>query len=315
MSAGRGPLGTRAKFGRTHSLKSSHFYYKQTEEKIMRRFLLALAALALCAAHASAQTADEIVAKFVKTVGGMEKIQAVKSLRRSGKYTGGGGFEAVVIEENKRPNLVRQEILIQGMTGITAYDGKSGWKIEPWSGKKDAEGLSEEEMKSIIEDSDLDGPLINHQQKGIKVEYVGTDEVEGTDTFKLKVTMPNGDVRFYYMDTDYFVPIKVDTKRMIRGAEREFETILGDYKEVNGWYLPFSIETGVKGSQNRAKVTYEKIEANVALEDARFRQPAAAGAKQEMKAPDASETLPKKPEEKKAGDKPAGEKPEEKKHR
>ncbi|MBC7933712.1 MAG: hypothetical protein H7Z38_24385 [Rubrivivax sp.] len=281
----------------------------------MRRLLLALAVLTFCAAHASAQTADEIVAKFVKTVGGMEKIQAVKSLRRTGKYNGGGGFEAVVIEENKRPNLVRQEILIQGMTGVTAYDGKSGWKIEPWNGKKDAEGLSEEEMKGIIEDADLDGPLINSQQKGIKVEYVGMDEVEGTDTHKLKVTMGNGDVRHYYMDTDYFVPIKIETKRMIRGAEREFETILGDYKEVNGWYLPFSIETGVKGSQNRAKVTYEKIEANVALADARFRQPAVAGAKEEVKAPDASETQPKKSEEKKAGEKPAGEKPEEKKHR
>lgn len=281
----------------------------------MRRLLLALAVLTFCAAHASAQTADEIVAKFVKTVGGMEKIQAVKSLRRTGKYNGGGGFEAVVIEENKRPNLVRQEILIQGMTGVTAYDGKSGWKIEPWNGKKDAEGLSEEEMKGILEDSDLDGPLINYQQKGIKVEYVGMDEVEGTDTHKLKVTMGNGDVRHYYMDTDYFVPIKIETKRMIRGAEREFETILGDYKEVNGWYLPFSIETGVKGSQNRAKVTYEKIEANVALADARFRQPAVAGAKEEVKAPDASETQPKKSEEKKAGEKPAGEKPEEKKHR
>lgn len=285
----------------------------------MRRFLLALAGLAFCAAHASAQTADEIVAKFVKTVGGMEKIQAVKTLRRTGKFNGGGGFEAVVVEENKRPNLVRQEFQIQGMTGVTAYDGKAGWKIEPWNGKKDAEGLSEEELKGVIEDSDLDGPLINFKQKGIKVEYVGMDEVEGTDTFKLKVTMGNGDVRHYYMDTDYFVPIKIETKRMIRGAEREFETILGDYKEVNGWYLPFSIESGVKGSQNRSKVTYEKIEANVALEDVRFHQPTAAGAKGEMKAPDASESLPKKPEEKKEGEKPAGAKPsakpEEKKQR
>ena len=285
----------------------------------MRRFLLALAVLTSCAAHASAQTADEIVARFVKTVGGMEKIQAVKSLRRTGRYNGGGGFEAVIVEENKRPNLVRQEFVIQGMTGVTAYDGKSGWKIEPWNGKKDAEGLSEEEMKGIIEDSDLDGPLINFKQKGIRVEYVGMDEVEGTDTFKLKVTMQNGDVRHYYMDTDYFVPIKIETKRTIRGAEREFETILGDYKEVNGWYLPFSVESGVKGSQNHTTVTYEKIEANVALEDARFHQPAVAAAKQEVKAPDASETLPKQPEEKKTNEKPAGEKPAakpgEKKHR
>jgi outer membrane lipoprotein-sorting protein len=257
----------------------------------MRKLLLAVACVATLAAHASAQTADEIVEKFIKTVGGMEKIQAVKSLRRVGKYDGGGGFEAVLIEENRRPNLVRQEFVIQGMTGVTAYDGRTGWKIEPWNGKKDAEALSEEEMKGIIEDSDLDGPLVNYKQKGVKVEYVGTDEVEGTDTYKLKVTLANGDVRFYYMDTDYYVPIKIDTKRIIRGAEREYETVLGDYKEVGGWYLPFSVESGVKGNPNRSKVTYEKIEANVALEDTRFAKPAAKSAPAAV--PDASNTAPK----------------------
>jgi hypothetical protein len=269
----------------------------------MRRIVTACAAALLLSATAAAQTADEIVAKFVKTVGGMERIQAVKSLRRTGRYNGGGGFEAVIVEENKRPNLVRQEFLIQGMTGVTAYDGRAGWKIEPWDGKKDAEPLGEEEMKGIVEDSDLDGPLVNYKEKGVKVEYVGTDEVEGTDTYKLKVTMPNGDVRLYYMDTDYFVPIKFDIKRMVRGAEREYETILGDYKEVAGWYLPFSIETGPKGSTSRAKITYEKIEANVALDDARFRPPAAKS--QPAAAPDASTTSPKRPEEAK----PAGAKP------
>jgi hypothetical protein len=269
----------------------------------MRRIVTACAAALLLSATATAQTADEIVAKFIKTVGGMERIQAVKSLRRTGRYNGGGGFEAQIIEENRRPNLVRQEFIIQGMTGVTAYDGHTGWKIEPWNGKKDAEPLGEEEMKGIVEDSDLDGPLVNYQQKGVKVEYAGTDEVEGTDTYKLRVTMPNGDVRVYYMDTDYFVPIKMDTKRMVRGAEREYETILGDYKEVNGWYLPFSIESGPKGSPFRGKVTYEKIEANVAIDDARFRQPAAKS--EPAAAPDASTTSPKRPEEAK----PAGAKP------
>ena len=264
----------------------------------MRKLLLAAACVAALAARAPAQTADEIVEKFIKTVGGMEKIQAVKSLRRTGKYTGGGGFEAALVEENKRPNLVRQEFFIQGMVGVTAYDGKTGWKIEPWNGKKDAEALSEEEMKGIIEDSDLDGPLVNYRQKGVKVEYVGMDEVEGTEAYKLKVTLASGDVRFYYMDTDYFVPIKIDTKRMIRGAEREYETVLGDYKEVGGWYLPFSVESGLKGNPNRSKVTYEKIEANVALDDARFSRPAPGPGP--ASAPDASTTAPKKAEPAKA---------------
>jgi hypothetical protein len=270
----------------------------------MRRLILALAVLALTAAHASAQTADEIVAKFVKTVGGMEKIQAVKSLRRTGRYNGGGGFEAVVVEENARPNLVRQEFIIQGMTGVTAYDGKAGWKIEPWNGKKDAEPLGEEELKGILEDSDLDGPLVNYRAKGNKVEYVGMDQVEGTDTYKLKVTLANGDVRYFYMDTDYYVPIKIEVKRMVRGAEREYETILGDYKQVGGWYLPFSVENGPKGSQFKSKVTYDKIEPNVTIDSARFHPPAAKGTVEG--APDASNVEPKKPDSAKPPAQPKG---------
>ncbi|MEP6718280.1 MAG: hypothetical protein ABJB21_04015 [bacterium] len=271
----------------------------------MRRVLLLMAGLALLAVPASAQTAEEIVAKYIKTVGGAEKIQAVKTLRKMGTFNGGGGFEAPVLEENKRANMVRQEFSLQGLTAVNAYDGKTGWKIEPWQGKKDPEPLGEEETKQILEDSDFDGPLVNYQQKGNKVEFVGMEPVEGTDAFKLKVTLASGDVRYYFMDTDYYVPIKIETKRMIRGAEREYETSLGDYKEVNGWYMPFSVESNVKGSPNRAKVTYQKIEANVPLDDARFHMPAAAASAQPGTKPaDAAEALPKKNDEKKPPAKP-----------
>jgi len=240
----------------------------------MRKLILLLVALAVFAAPAAAQSVDEIIAHYLKSVGGMERIQAVNTLRRTGKFNGGGGFEAVVVQENKRGNMVREEFSLQGMSGINAYDSKTGWKIEPWGGKKDPEALGEEETKSILEDADFDGPLVNYKQKGNKVEFVGMDQFEGTDTLKLKVTKPNGDVYFYYLDTDYYVPIKIDTKRTVRGAEREYETALGDYKEVNGWYLPFSFETNTKGSQDKSKITYDKIEANVAIDDTRFRMPA-----------------------------------------
>ncbi len=241
----------------------------------MRRPMLEIAILSLLATPLRAQTAEEIISKYIKTVGGIEKIQAVKTLRRTGKFTGGGGFEAAILQENKRPNMVRQEFSLQGLTGINAYDGKTGWKIQPWFGKKDPEPLGEEEMKQILEESDLDGPLVGFQQKGNKVEFVGMEPVEGTDALKLKVTLANGDIRYYYMDTDYYVPIKIDIKRMVRGAEQEYETTLGDYKEVDGWYLPYSVETNVKGSQDRAKITYDKIDANVSVDDSRFEKPAA----------------------------------------
>ena len=239
----------------------------------MGKALLAFTILIAGAVTADSQTGDEIVSKYVKTVGGMDKIEAVKSLRRTGKVIAGGGFEIPLVEENKRPNLVRQDITIQGLVGSNAYDGKTGWRIAPWQGKKDAEAMGEGELKAIIESADFDGPLVNYKAKGNKVDFVGMDEVEGTDTYKLKVTLANGEVRYFYMDTDYYVPIKVETKRIVRGAEVEFETVLGDYKEVAGWYMPYSVEVGAKGSQFKQKIAYEKIEANVPIDDSRFAMP------------------------------------------
>jgi len=262
----------------------------------MRRALLAL--MTLAALPLSAQTADEIVSKYVKTIGGMDKLQAVKSVRRSGKFTGGGGFEARVLEEKRRPDQIRQEFSIQGMVGVTAYDGRSGWKIEPWQGKKDPEPLGEEEMKSIVEDSDFDGPLVNYASKGNKVEYAGMEPVEGTDAYKLKVTLKNGDVEYFYMDTDYYVPIKIETQRFVRGEQREYETSLGDYKEVAGVYFPYSSETNAKGSPFKQKISIEKIEVNVTLAESRFVEPRVTG-QLPAAAPDASNLQPKPPEEKK----------------
>ncbi|MGE5414913.1 MAG: outer membrane lipoprotein-sorting protein [Syntrophomonadaceae bacterium] len=238
--------------------------------------VLALVAAPLAAQTAPAPSVDEIVAKYVAKVGGLPTIQAVKTLKRTGKFRGGDGFEAKVVEENKRPDLVRQEFTFQGMTGVTAWDGKTGWKIEPWQGKKDPEPLGEDELKGIVEDSVFDGQLVNYKQKGNTIEFAGSEPVEGTDAWKLKVTLKNGDVQYYYMDTDDFVPIKIEFKRMIRGAERETEVSLGDYKAVNGWYLPHSIEQGRKGSSQKSTVVYDKIEANVPMDDSIFAKPAGA---------------------------------------
>jgi hypothetical protein len=239
----------------------------------MGKLLLNVAALFLLSLPLEAQTAEEIIGKYIKAVGGMEKISAVQSLRRSGKFIGGGGFEAAIKLENKRSNKFRQEFTFMGMTGSTAYNGTTGWKIEPWGGKKDPEALSEDETKGIVEQSDFDGPLVNYLQKGNKVEYVGMEPVEGTDALKLKVTLASGEVQYFFMDTDYYVPIKIETHRFIRGTEQDFETTLGDYKEVAGWYLPYSVETNMKGSADRAKLNFETIEVNVPIDDARFEKP------------------------------------------
>ena len=243
---------------------------------MQRSLLFALVVGLACVFSAPAQTVDELIAKYVKTIGGADKLAAIKTIRTTGTFHGGGGFEAVVIQEQRRPNFVRDEFSIQGMSAISAYDGKQGWRINPFEGKKDAETLGEEELKSIIEESDFDGPLIDYKAKGNKIEYLGKDDFEGSDVYKLKVTLADGTVKTYFLDGDYYVPIKVETKQTIRGTEVESETILGDYKEVGGVYFPHSAESGRKGSPNKSSVTIEKIEINPVLDDSRFAMPRAA---------------------------------------
>src|SRR4051812_43784733 len=88
-------------------------------------------ALATPVTRASAQSIDAIVTKYQQRIGGAARINAIQSVRRTGKYYGGGGFEAQVRNENKRPNKVREEFSFGGMTGVNAWNGKAGWKIEP----------------------------------------------------------------------------------------------------------------------------------------------------------------------------------------
>ena len=231
-------------------------------------FAIAIVAASLPASAQATLTADEIIARYTQRVGGAERLRAVQSVRRHGKYYGGGGFEAEITYENRRPNNVREEFTFGGLTGVTAFDGKNGWKIEPWGGKKDPEPLGEDETKGIIEDAEFLDPLLDYKARGNTVSLVGTDQVEGTDVYKLMLTIAsNGDVRTYYLDAESGVPIKYEVKRTVRGAERWFEVELGDYKEVQGVLFPFSRAIGGKGSSSADKqqYTFDRITVNPAL--------------------------------------------------
>jgi len=156
---------------------------------------------------------------------------------------------------------------------VQSYDGKTGWQLNPFEGRREAELLSEDDMKGLVEEADIDGPLVDYAQKGHKAELVGHDDVEGTDCYKIKLTLKNGDIRYTYLDTDSLMEIKLESQTMIRGAMQEGETYFGDYEKVDGMYEPFAIESGQKGNPDRQKLTVEKVEFNVPVDDSIFVMP------------------------------------------
>jgi outer membrane lipoprotein-sorting protein len=233
-----------------------------------------IASLTAVAAPLPAQTVDEIVAKNIEARGGLEKLKAIRSAKMTGRMTIGPGSEAPMVIEVKRPNKMRLDVTVQGMTLTQAYDGKTGWQINPFGGSKNAEPMSAEDLKEAEEQADIDGPLVDWKTKGHKVELVGKEKVEGTDVYKLKVSLKNGNVQYIYLDADSYLDIKTEEKRSVRGTEVETEQTIGDYKEVGGLLIPHSFENGAKGKPEKQKITIEKVELDVPVEDERFAMPA-----------------------------------------
>jgi len=244
---------------------------------MFRRSQLVAALLLFAATSARAVTVDELIAKNIKARGGIEKIRAIQSLRVSGKMFVGGGdssFELAYAQMIKRPGMIRQEVSTQGLTAVGAYDGAVGWQVQPFEGRLDAEKLSADDVKAFKLLADLDGPLVDYEAKGNRVEYLGTEDVDGTDAHKLKVTLKDGDVIYIYLDPDYFLQIRMIVQFKIRGAEVVEEDDLGNYEQVNGVMLPYSLESGPKGQPKYTKIAIEKAEINVPLDTKLFRFPA-----------------------------------------
>ncbi len=243
----------------------------------MRQVLSVVLGVLCLASFGFSQTADELIARNIQAKGGMDKIKAVQTIKMTGRLTGHGGFTAQVGRVSKRPNLVRDTFTMQGMTEIQAYNGSIGWQISPFEGRKDPELLGEDDLRDIVEEADFDGPLVDYQAKGNRVEYLGHDTVDGDDAYRLKVTLKNGDIVYYYLDPETALEIRTEKQQFIRGNVRETVQNIGSYKQVAGVYYPFSVEGGRKNDPDRlSKISVETIEVNLPVDDSLFTMPGAA---------------------------------------
>lgn len=239
----------------------------------MRKALtLAAALLFAVSLQAADLTVDEILAKNAEAKGGLDKIRAINSLRFTGKLNA-GGMELPFTMTKKRPEMMKIEFSLQGMTGAQAYDGTTGWMVMPFMGKKDPEAMTGDMLKEVKDEADFDGPFIDYSKKGNKVELLGKEDVEGTPAYKLKLTTKSGTESTVFIDAETFLEVKVAAKRKMQGQEIESETTFGNYKEVDGLLFPFSIEQKAKGAPAGQAFVIEKAEINPALDDASFKMP------------------------------------------
>jgi len=232
--------------------------------------VLLAAPLAAAATPAPSPSLDEIVARHVKARGGLERLHGLQSLRQTGTVTASGGRQALVTREVKRPGKIRFEFTVQGVTAVSICDGERGWKVSPLEGELVPTALSDEVVREAMEQADLEGPLVDWQAKGSRLELVGREAIGGRDAYRLKLTLKSGAAQELYLDAKTYLVICSDSTRTIKGWPVRIRTVFADYRKTKGISFPHRVETMASERPGRLLIEVEKVEVNPALPDSLF---------------------------------------------
>lgn len=231
----------------------------------MKKVLLPLM-LIFSAVTAMAQTADEIIDKHIAAIGGKENWLKVKSVQMEGTMNVMGREVGVKLTGVHNTGS-RQDISVAGMNGYMISTPTAGWMFMPFQGQTKPEPLPADAVKASLDDLDLQGNLIDYKTKGHTVEYLGTEDVEGTECHKLKVTRKNSGDQTLYIDAETFYVIRTSSKTNVNGQEVESKVDMSDYREVNGIKLAFSV------SQPFGTVVMTSVKVNEAVDEKIFADP------------------------------------------
>jgi outer membrane lipoprotein-sorting protein len=244
--------------------------------RVMSRGLGLVAAASLVAGRLPAQTVDEIVAKYYQAAGGLEAMKAIHATRVSGTVTLAPGTDAPFTRITMRPSSVRVDFTVQGMVGTQAYDGQTAWMYMPFMGQTAPDTMPSSMAANMQEQSTFDGPLVDYAVRGIQIELLGKEQVDSVSAYKLKVTLPSGNVTYYYMDAERYLPLRTETTLSVQDKPLTVVSDLSDYRPEGGFMIPHKVNV-VQGAGTASPATQfyliQKVEINPPLTAADFRMP------------------------------------------
>jgi len=217
------------------------------------------------------QSLDDILKEHF-TATGQDNILKVNTQKLSGKMIQ-GGIEIPFIQMAKRPDKIRLEGTFQELTFIQTFNGTEGWSLNPFAGVTDPQPMSEDELKGMHYQADMDGMLWNWKEKGYTVTFEGKEDMEGTSCYKIKLDTKDGDSFTYYIDADSYLMLRTNSKMERLGNEIESDAYYSNYMMAEGIPFPAKIENKMK-DQLIGTLVIEKVELNTELDDTLFEKPA-----------------------------------------
>jgi hypothetical protein len=227
--------------------------------------------------HTYAQTADDIINKYLAATGGADKWSKVTSIKTTGYYVMGPGMNAPVSEvQINKPFLGHyNDFTWQGMTNKSSMRADSGWNYNPFGGKRETDPMSAEQIRRNKIEADPQGLLINYKAKGYTVDYLGTDDMDGTEVIKLRLTTKDGDMIYYYFDAETYYLLKITSRLKFKDKEDKSSITFSDFRKTDyGITVPFSAQAvDDNGAEQGGPVIVNKIEVNSAPDLSVFEKP------------------------------------------
>lgn len=239
----------------------------------VRRSLAALAAVALLAAPAAAQTpsADELVAKNLAARGGEARLKALSTIRITGTIAI-QGMEMPLTMTTKRPNKMKQEMTMQGQRLVQAFDGATVWAVNPMLGGNAPRVIEGPQADALKAQALFDGPLVGYKDRGDTLEVVGPADVEGAKTWKLKLARKDGMTMHIFLDAETGLERQWSATMEQNGLTMEIDTIMTDYQATDGVQIARTMRT-IVGGQSMGALTITNVEFDVPVDDAEFAMP------------------------------------------
>jgi hypothetical protein len=212
-----------------------------------------------------AQTADEIIDKYVTALGGKEKLLTLKSVKKVGTINVQGMDVGITVTAVQGVGS-RNDISVPGMgEGFQVVNATKGWDFMPFMGQASPEEISADKLKSSQGLLDLQGILLNYKEKGSQAELAGKENVDNAEAYKLKITGKDGVVSSLFIDAKTFYLVKSIVTSKTANGDENVDVTYSDFKKTEEGYLfPFS------QAIDRGTIIFTSIETNKPVDEKIF---------------------------------------------
>lgn len=238
----------------------------------MKKTLFFAAFLFVFNAFAQAQNAEEIIEKHLKATGAENwaKINTVK-MDATLATDGAAGMKILWAMTAVRDKSVRMDVSVMGMSQSMALMGDKGWSINPFAGQTEPEPMTADQVESMKEMADIDGTFVGYKEKGYTLEYVGTEDVDGTEAIKIKVNKGKK-TQYSFFDPETHYEIKTVQVEEVDGKMQESTSIFSNFKNQDGIVMPFTLQSN--GGMGNATITLTAVTFNPTVDEKIFEMPA-----------------------------------------